>query len=112
MALRKRTLKLSPGDNYRTVADLFGVAGISVGAKLVEGFIQALTNGATLYVASDTTDVPGPTDPGFSLAVGAGQGWGPAYRSDAALDLANVWVRNTTAGSNATVIVQGIFDVG
>lgn len=91
-------------DGYRSLASLAGTEGQA--PALTEGVVQAQSNGATLRFGDETT--PAATDPGVALAVGAALGIGPVKDPAAAWPLSRVWVRNTTPGSNALVVVAGV----
>lgn len=93
-------------DAYRSLADLAGEP--SGNRVLVEGFIQAQTNGITLRLGDKT--MPGATDGGIAIAAAGGLGVGPVKDRSAAWPLGSIWVRNTTAGSNAVLVVQGVVD--
>lgn len=95
-------------DAFRSLADLFGFLGTK--ATIVEGFIQAQTNGATLRIVPRGSPAPATADKGFALAAGAAAGLGPVRHLEAGARLDEIWVRNTTAGSNAVLVFFGIVE--
>lgn len=90
-------------DDYNRVTDLFKLLG-NQGVLMLEGFLSATTNAAVFRYGDDTP--PGTSEAGTPLAVGATAGFGPVTSKDAAWDLRKLWVRNATAGSNATVALN------
>lgn len=84
-------------DAYHSLAELFGLLGAV--RRVKDGFLYALTNGATWLYGNETT--PTTATAGGPIATGAGvvlgTGKPPGWRLD------RIWVRNTTAGSNATL---------
>lgn len=97
-------------DAYRSLADLFGFLGMQ--ATIVEGFVQAQTNGATVRIVPRGATAPATGDSGLVLGVNAAIGLGPVQTIDAGVRLDEVWVRNTTAGSNSLLIFWGVLEVG
>lgn len=111
MALQRGTFSGTfAADSYRNLVDLFGlgIGGANVnGFDIIGGVIQAQVKGATLRVVPRGSTAPATTDPGTDLAVGAGLGF--QMTDQWALD--EIWVRNTTAGQNATVVFTGTLEV-
>lgn len=88
-------------DNYHSLAQLFGFLGARW--EMYDGWVYAVTNGLTFRYGDETA--PGATDPGGPIPASGGitvdnAAEGNGYR----LDL--LWVRNTTAGSNAVVVAN------
>lgn len=90
-------------DDYHRVADLLSFRGFR-GVYMLEGFLSAVSNGLTFVYPSQTQ--PPAAEAGTPLAVGASAGFGPVQSKEIAWDLRELWVRNTTAGSNATVVLN------
>lgn len=93
---RRLTLSIVCGDN-------FGAA-ISSQSRLavVEGTFNIQTNGATMAVA-EGTPLPG----GTQLAAGTYVSLGPVTVAGSGWRLDQTYFRNTTPGSNATVVFVG-----
>lgn len=108
---RQRTTRSGTlaADAWRRLNDLLGL-NVFTKARILEGFINIQTNGATLGIFPDSA--PDTADAGFAISAGAAIGLGPAKDSDAAWALEDIWVRNSTAGSNATVVFTGVLEVG
>jgi len=88
-------------DAFHRISDL-----MALGLKpiMLEGFLSATTNGLTFRYGDDTT--PGSTEGGTQVPAAASAGFGPAASREAGWDLRLLWVRNTTAGSNAVVALN------
>lgn len=101
-------LQLTPtamtDDNWHSLAELLGILGQR--AALIEGFLQAQTNDMLFRYGDETQ--PKATDGGILVAASSGVGIGPVRDPLAAWDLRVLWVRNKTAGSNTTVVLQGV----
>ena len=95
-------------DAYRSLVDLFGFPG-QTRVFIVEGFVDIALNGATFRVVPPGTPPPATADPGSPRAAGGVMGFGPASGVYKGYPLHALWVRNTTAGSNAQIIAQGVF---
>lgn len=76
--------------------------------RLLEGFFEAQTNAAKFRYGPDTQ--PASTDVGGVISAGAGRGVGPVKDASSGWDLTRLWMANNVAGSNATVIIQGIIE--
>lgn len=106
--LQRITRSFTAGDDYRTVADYLGLPS-GVPLRLVEGWIQAQTNGLTFFVSEPGINQPtAAANPGIAVTAGGAPGTGPTSPDAALYDLGTTWVRNTTAGSNSTVVVSGV----
>lgn len=93
------------GDTYRSLADLLlSSPGTESGYKLPDNLIFFNTNGATVAYGAQPSELTVGVGAAYAAGAGVGMGYG---NPDQAWDLAEVWVRNTTAGSNAVVVVQG-----
>lgn len=90
-------------DLYHRVTDIMAIPGPSTGI-LTEGFLSAVTNGMTFRYGDDTQ--PATALPGTPLAAGASAGFGPVMDVAAGWDLRLLWVRNSSAGNNATVVLN------
>lgn len=86
------------------MTDVGGLNG-ATGYYLFEGELDAQSNGLTYRYGDDAQ--PADTDGGPQIPVGGGRTFGPVYSFEAAWDLRKLWVRNTTPGSNATVVFVG-----
>lgn len=94
----------SVGDSYRSLADLLlGITAKESGYRVPNGLVTVATNGATFAYGQQPTDLAA----GVGHPVAAGDGFGMNSDLEAAWDLAEVWVRNTTALSVAVVTVGG-----
>jgi hypothetical protein len=104
------TKVLTAGDSYRTLADLMGFAPSRNNPIFVgEGTLKAQGNGFTWLITEPGDDAPAATADGDQIATGGGTAWGPAREVKSSLiDLSNTWVRNTTAGQNAKVVLVGV----
>lgn len=96
-------------DAFRSLADLLGIVGSQ--AVIVEGFIQAQGFGATLRIEPRGSPAPDTAAGGFQLTSGAAIGLGPIKAMDAGVRLDEVWARNSSAGSNATLAFWGVLEV-
>lgn len=92
-------------DAFHSVADLIGFD-LAGGPALLEGFIQAQSFGLVVRFGDQST--PPTAAGGLALTAGTAIGVGPVRDSRASWPLDQVWVRNATAGSNATLAVIGI----
>ena len=92
-------------DVYHWVSDFLSLVGTR-GVIMTEGFLSAVSNGLTFRYGDDTQ--PATADPGTPVAVGGSAGFGPVQSKEAGWDLRKLWVRNTTAGSNATVVLNAV----
>lgn len=102
IALGKRSETV--GDAYRNLADLLlGNKKALSGYRVPNGTIMAITNGLTLAYGQQPQDL----DAGVGQPIAAGAGIGLNSDLEAAWDLAEIWVRNTTPASNAVVVVNG-----
>lgn len=97
-------------DAYRSLVDLFGFPS-QVRVFMVEGFIDVALNGATFRTVPPGTPAPATADPGGPRAAGGVMAFGPASGAYKGYPLHAVYARNTTAGSNAQVIAQGVFRI-
>lgn len=88
-------------DLYHSLAELGGLQGGKARYAL-ELVLQAQTNGMTVRFGDDSQ--PATAAVGVDITAGSGNTWGPARDKEAAWRIDQVWVRNTTAGSNARVI--------
>lgn len=91
------------GDGYRSLSDLLLKSLKVRGFRLPNGTIQIKTNGATFDYGSQPEDLAA----GVGQDLGAGTSIGMNSDLEAAWDLAEIWVRNTTPGSIATIICNG-----
>lgn len=85
-------------DAYHRASDLFGVRG-----AIIEGSIEAQTNGLTYRYGDEAAPETGAG--GSAIAAGSGRGLGPVRSPEAAWRLDRLWVRNTAAGSNGVFVV-------
>lgn len=93
------------GDAYRSLADLcLSMPGVESGYRLPDNLLWCNTNGMTVAYGAQPSDLS--TGPGATVqaSAGVGVGFGDPERS---WDMAEVWVRNTVAGSAAQVVVVG-----
>lgn len=109
MALQRGTYSGTfAADAYRNLLDLFGlgIGGSANGFDIVGGILQAQTNGATIRIVPRGSPAPATADAGTALATGAGVGlqMTDQWRLD------EIWARNTTAGSNATLVFTGTLE--
>jgi len=96
-------------DNWRSIMDLLGLG--QTEAYLVEGFVQVQTNGAIFSLASKWGAAPtGTSGGGINRPAGTEAAYGPATGAQGyfGYPLARLYVRNATAGSNATIAVEGV----
>jgi len=95
-------------DTYRNLVDLFGLGlgGFPQGVQIVGGFLQAQGQGATFRMVPRGSPAPATAEGGNTLSAGAGIG---LQKTDE-WRLDEIWMRNTTAGSNATVVFTGTLD--
>lgn len=97
------------GDSFRSLADLlFGIKAES-GFRVPNGTLFSITpSGGTAYAIVVAYGQP-PADlaTGNGAPVSANSGIGLQSDVEAAWDLAEVWVRNATAGQAATIQVNG-----
>lgn len=96
-------------DAYRSLMDLLalGVGGSAAGVTILGGILQAQTNGATVRIVPRGSPAPATADAGTTLAAGAGIG----LQATDQWRLDEIWVRNTTAGQNATLVFTGSVEV-
>lgn len=92
-------------DDFHSISDLIGFD-VASGPFLLEGFIQAQTFG--LIVRFGDQAQPPKALGGLSLVAGGALGVGPVRDPAASWFLNELWVRNATAGSNATLCVVGV----
>lgn len=109
MALQRGTFSGTfAADAYRNLLDLFGlgVGGAANGFNIVGGLLQVQTKNATVRMVPRGAPIPATADGGTDLSPGAGVGiqLTDQWRLD------EVWVRNTTAGQNATVVFTGTLE--
>ena len=97
------------GDSYSRLIDLLSMPGVK--AEYVEGFVTFQSFGATVFYQSAGGDAPLSGSVGVQWAAGSGFGLGPRQTPGAGWRLDRIWLKNTTAGSAAVVVVQGIVDV-
>lgn len=91
-------------DGYRNLLDLFGLGVAHV--NVVGGLLQAQTNGATVRIVPRGSPKPSDADAGTTLAAGAGIG----FQESDFIRLDEIWVRNTTAASNARLVFTGTLE--
>ncbi len=94
-------------DAFRSLADLClsdpnRIEDVIMG----EGFVGVTGNAAVLLYGPETN--PATTDGGITVAVNGGVAVGPVRDPRAGWDLRRWWVRNATAGANATVAINGV----
>lgn len=89
-------------DNYHSLGELFGIRSDDLVA--LEGFIKVQTNGLTMVTGWKT--LPPTTLAGDDVVTGGGRTVGPVQNPLAGWRLNTTWFRNTTAGSNGTVVVN------
>lgn len=110
MARKRITLSATmANDAYNNVA---AAIGLMPGRKypVVEGALQVLTFGLTFFLG---VDQPATTTAGQAYAVSQGLATDRADPREVPLfDLSEMWVRNTVAGSNGTVVVVAVIDTG
>lgn len=92
-------------DNYHRFSDLVGA---DKGLAMLEGFLGAQTNGFTWRIGPSTT--PAATEAGDPIVANSGRGFGPVRDVLAGWWLDELWVRNTLAGSNATVVLNAVLE--
>lgn len=92
-------------DAYRNLMDLFALG--QAKADVVGGLLQAQTNAAVVRIVPRGSPAPATGDAGILLA--ASSGIGLQLTDQWRLD--EVWVRNATAGSNATMVYTGTLEV-
>lgn len=90
-------------DAFHSLAELFGLLGGNA-VIMSEGFLYARTNGFTWRYGDETTPTTAST--GAPVPADGGAGFGPT--STVGWDLGKLWVRNTTAGSNATIVLNPV----
>lgn len=106
MAIQRTTLDGTlAADAYRSLADLLGFQGSR--ARVLGGVLQAQLNGATVRIVPRGSGVPATADAGTKLAADAPLG----FQASDEVMLDEVWVRNTTAGSNARLVFTGTLEV-
>lgn len=108
MALQRGTFSGTfAADDFRNLLDLFALGGqYPNGLQIVGGLLQAQSNGATVRIVPRGSPAPATADAGSALSAGSGVGlqMTDQWRLD------EVWVRNTTAGQNATVVFTGTLE--
>lgn len=98
-------------DTWRAVQDLLGFPPATK-VYLREGFIQVQDNGLTFLLVPDDSPAPtGSTGAGVARAKDSTSGFGPANGPYKGYPVHRLYVRNTTAGSNGTVVVEGVAEV-
>lgn len=93
-------------DAYHSVVELFGFPQLV--ARIVAGTLQVQGFGATLRYNPRRTPAPDTTLGGTAIAAGAGLG----YQASDRARLDELWLRNTVAGSNATIVFSGTWEAG
>lgn len=94
-------------DSYTRLLDVVGLNSVAR-LEVVEGFLTFQSFGATVYYG---TTKPPASAAGTQWGAGSGFGLGPRRDKGAGWRLDRVWVKNTTAGSNAVAVVQGLVEV-
>lgn len=96
-------------DNWRSLLDLLGLPATATAARLVEGSLNVQTNGLTTRLVPPGGVVPsGSAGAGTQRAAGSVSGYGPAGGAYRGYPIGQMWVRNTSVGANATVVVEGV----
>lgn len=93
-------------DEYRTLAQLAGVANLET--TMVEGLLQAQGGGITMRLGDKGR--PEKTAGGTSFPSGGGSGWGPVSERAAGLPFSKIWLRRTTEGAAASIVVTGVME--
>lgn len=92
-------------DTFRALVDLFGFPSVTP-VRIVGGTLTVAGNPAVIRIVAAGSPAPATADPGTDVAADAGIG---IQESDDWY-LSELWVRNGTAGSNATVTFSGTLE--
>jgi hypothetical protein len=95
-------VEVTADDDWESIAELGGFPGIPV--VLIEALVGAITNAAYIRyqpLRPETGEV------GIQISAGAGAGFGPV-QPVSGYPLQQIWVRNVSAGSDATIVATGV----
>lgn len=109
MALQRGTFSGTfAADAYRNLVDLLGlgVGGSPAGFSILGGMLQAQNFGVTMRMVPRGSPAPATADPGTAITAGSGIG----LQATDQWRLDEIWVRNSAAGSNATVVFTGTIE--
>jgi hypothetical protein len=95
-------------DNWHRVTELLALEGVV--AYITEAFVSVVTNGLT-FVILPLGSSPVAATQGDPFPAGSKMGLGPASGKYKGWPLHLLWVKNTTAGSNGTLVVTGVLQV-
>lgn len=110
---RRTTLVATCTDDYQPFLQLVqGTPTVgTIMQEIVEGTFNVLLFGATMAMVERGSQRPTlATVPGQQYAVGAFLGLGPTREKGAGYRLDELWVANTTAGSNARIVFVGVVE--
>jgi hypothetical protein len=98
-------------DTWRAVLDLLSLPQTAK-VRIVEGFLQVQDNGLTFRLINEGEPAPtGSTGVGIARAKDSMSTFGPASGRYRGYPLDRLWVRNTTAGSNGSVVLECVAEV-
>lgn len=98
-------------DTWRSVLDLLGLPQTAE-VYVREGFLNVQTNGGTFVLVPKGGQAPsGSSGVGVARAAGSISTFGPTSGTYRGYPLHRLWVRNTSAGANATLAFEGVVEV-
>lgn len=93
-------------DAYTRLVDVVGMNAVAR-MEMVEGFLTFQTFGCTVYYGLTK---PSAAQAGSQWLAGSGFGLGPRQTKGTGWRLDRIWLKNTTAGSASTAVLQGIVE--